>query len=91
MTDTLSPAAVDRELGGCPVMHRDFSRAQAAGCHWEQADALRESSPLYFNTFAQGYWVFTRYDAVRDMIAVPSLTRSVWAPHHASGVSASEP
>ena len=25
------------------------------------------------------------------MIAVPSLTRSVWAPHHASGVSASEP
>jgi hypothetical protein len=24
-------------------------------------------------------------------IAVPSLMRVVWAPHHASGVSASEP
>ena len=30
MTDTLPSAAVGRELGGCPVMHRDFSRAQAA-------------------------------------------------------------
>ena len=45
MTDTLPSAAVGRELGGCPVMHRDFSRAQAAGCHWEQADELRESQP----------------------------------------------
>ena len=84
MTDTLPPAAVDRELGGCPVMHRDFSRAQAAGCHWEQADELRESSPLYFNTFAQGYWVFTRYDAVRDMYKNPDLFSSAsitpWEP-----------
>jgi len=75
MTDT-TPAAVERELGGCPVMHRDFSRTQAAGCHWEQADEMRESSPLYFNTFAQGYWVFTRYDAVRDMYKTPDLFSS---------------
>ena len=84
MTDTLPSAAVGRELGGCPVMHRDFSRAQAAGCHWEQADELRESSPLYFNTFAQGYWVFTRYDAVRDMYKNPDLFSSAsitpWEP-----------
>src|SRR6201990_2676229 len=84
MTDTLPSAAVGRELGGCPVMHRDFSRAQAAGCHWEQADELRESSPLYFNTFAQGYWVFTRYDAVRDMYKTRDLFSSAsitpWEP-----------
>src|SRR3954465_6422696 len=83
MTET-TPAAVDRALGGCPVMHRDFSPAQPAGCHWEQADALRESSPLYFNTFAQGYWVFTRYDAVRDMYKNPDLFSSAsitpWEP-----------
>ena len=71
MTETTSAEAVQRELGGCPVMHRDFSGSQAAGCHWELAEELREASPLYFNTFAQGYWVFTRYDAVRDM----SITR----------------
>jgi cytochrome P450 len=29
----------------------------AAGCHWQLAEELRETSPLYFNTFAQGYWV----------------------------------
>src|SRR3954469_4456330 len=84
MTDALPPAAVDRDLGGCPVMHRDFSRAQAAGCHWEQADELRESSPLYFNTFAQGYWVFTRHEAVRDMYKSPDLFSSAsitpWEP-----------
>ena len=31
MTDTLPSAAVGRELGGCPVMHRDFSRRAGRG------------------------------------------------------------
>ena len=76
MTETTSGKAVQRELGGCPVMHRDFSGSQAAGCHWEMAEELREASPLYFNTFAQGYWVFTRYDAVRDMYKNPEIFSS---------------
>ena len=76
MTETTSAEAVQRELGGCPVMHRDFSGSQAAGCHWELAEELREASPLYFNTFAQGYWVFTRYDAVRDMYKSPEIFSS---------------
>ena len=84
MTET-TPAAVERELGGCPVMHRDFSPAQPAGCHWEQADELRESSPLHFNTFAQGYWVFTRHDAVRDIYKTPEIFSSEsftpWEPN----------
>jgi cytochrome P450 len=82
MTETTP--AVGRELNGCPVMHRDFSRPQPAGCHWEQADEMRESSPLYYNTFAQGYWVFTRYDAVRDIYKNPDLFSSAsitpWEP-----------
>jgi cytochrome P450 len=76
MTETRSAEAVERELGGCPVMHRDFSGSQAAGCHWQLAEELREASPLYFNTFAQGYWVFTRYDAVRDMYKSPAIFSS---------------
>jgi cytochrome P450 len=67
---------VHRELAGCPVMHRDFAPQQAAGCHWELADEMRESSPVYFNTFAQGYWVFTRHDAVRDIYKTPELFSS---------------
>ena len=76
MTETTSAEAVQRELGGCPVMHRDFSGSQAAGCHWQLAEELREASPVYFNTFAQGYWVFTRYDAVRDMYKNPEIFSS---------------
>ena len=31
---------------------------------------------MYFNTFAQGYWVFTRHDAVRDIYKTPELFSS---------------
>ena len=44
--------------------------------HWQWADQLREDSPLYFNTYAQGYWVFTRHDAVRDMYKNPQIFSS---------------
>ena len=76
MTETTSAEAVQRELGGCPVMHRDFAPQQAAGRHWELGDELRETSPVYFNTFAQGYWVFTRHDAVRDIYKTHELFSS---------------
>jgi cytochrome P450 len=73
---TTFAAATDREIGGCPVMHEDFSRARAAGTHWQWADELREGSPVYFNTFAQGYWMFTRHDAVRDIYKTPEVFSS---------------
>ncbi len=57
-------------------MHGDFSRIREAGSHWQWADQLREDSPLYFNTYAQGYWVFTRHDAVRDMYKNPQIFSS---------------
>jgi cytochrome P450 len=77
MTDVISDSqAAERELSGCPVMHRDFAPEQAAGCHWELADELRETSPVFFNSFAQGYWIFTRHDAVRDIYKTPDLFSS---------------
>jgi cytochrome P450 len=48
-------------------MHIDFSAAASVGTYWDLADDLRETTPAFFNTFAQGYWVFTHHDAVRDM------------------------
>lgn len=65
-----------RSGGGCPVMHEDFSAVQDAGFHWKRADQLREGSPLYFNSFAQGYWIFSRHDAVRDMYMHPEIFSS---------------
>src|SRR5947209_5758153 len=65
-----------RDLTGCPVLHEDFSRIRAAGVHWQWADELREGSPVYFNTFAQGYWIFTRHDAVRDIYKTPEVFSS---------------
>ena len=64
------------ERGGCPVMHEDFSRMRPVGSHWQWADELREASPVYFNTFAQGYWIFTRHDAVRDIYKTPEIFSS---------------
>jgi len=86
MTDVVTAVgAPTRDLGGCPVMHRDFSEPQPAGCHWEMAKELREGSPVYFNQFAQGYWVFTRHDAVRDIYKTPEIFSSEsftpWEPN----------
>ena len=61
------PRAPQRDVGGCPVMHRDFAPPGPAGCYWDLAKELRDGSPVYFNTFAQGYWIFTRHDAVKDI------------------------
>jgi cytochrome P450 len=70
------PVMHHRELAGCPVMHEDFSRARAVGFHWDWADELREGSPVYFNTFAQGYWIFTRHEAVREIYKTPEIFSS---------------
>ncbi|HEX6388769.1 MAG TPA: cytochrome P450, partial [Solirubrobacteraceae bacterium] len=75
MTQTASTTP-GRDLGGCPVMHRDYSPPREFGSHWREAAELRESEPVYFNTYAQGYWVFTRHDAVRDIYKTPEIFSS---------------
>jgi cytochrome P450 len=75
--------SIDREVR-CPVFHQDFSEPQPLGCHWALADRLREQAPLYFNSYAQGYWIFTRYDAVKDIYKTPEVFSSEsitpWVP-----------
>jgi cytochrome P450 len=87
VTETIYDAAkpADRDIGACPVIHADFSEAKAACRYLELADELRESSPAFFNTFAQGYWVFTRHDAVKEIYQKPDLFSSEsitpWEPN----------
>ena len=65
-----------RVPSGCPVIHLDASPPLAVGSHWRKAGELRETSPAFFNTHAQGYWVFTRYDEVREMYQHPEIFSS---------------
>ena len=77
-----TPAAGDqteisgRVPSGCPVIHLDASPPLAVGSHWKKANELRETSPAFFNTHAQGYWVFTRYEQVREMYQHPEIFSS---------------
>ena len=57
-------ATVERDLGGCPVMHRDFSGAQPAGCHWALADELRIGMPLEVT-----------FERVSEDVAIPRFRR----------------
>jgi cytochrome P450 len=47
-------------------------------------DEMREQSPVFFNEFAQGYWIFTRHDAVQDVYKREDLFSSesitAWEP-----------
>lgn len=76
--------AAGRADAGCPVVHADYSKHMEACSHFRLADTMREEAPVFFNAFAQGYWVFTRYDAVKeiykrqDLFSSESIT--AWEP-----------
>ena len=77
MTQTTdASAALDRDVGGCPVIHLDVSPALPAGSYASKADDLRETSPAFYNTYGPGYWIFTRHDEVRDIYRDPDLFSS---------------
>ncbi|MDT3441397.1 MULTISPECIES: cytochrome P450 [unclassified Pseudofrankia] len=65
-----------RVPSGCPVVHLDVSPALEAGSYWRKADELREMGQAIFNTMAQGYWMFTRYDEVREIYQRPEIFSS---------------
>jgi cytochrome P450 len=58
-------------------MHHDFSKQLPMGAYWALANELRESCPHFYNKYSGGgYWVFTRYDAVRDIYKTPEIFSS---------------
>ena len=84
MTDDTIDAAPQRDLGGCPVKHLVVAADQAAGLYWQQGDELRETTPVFFNDHAQGYWVVSRYEQVKDLYQNAELFSSesftAWDP-----------
>src|SRR5690349_22412188 len=78
MTDVASDDqdVVARATGKCPVIHLDVSTPLEVGSYWQKADELREDGPAFFNSIGQGYWIFTRYEQVRDMYQHPEIFSS---------------
>jgi cytochrome P450 len=77
-----------RVPGGCPVRHLDFTSWRPMGAYWDLAKQLRTDSPYFVNTYGDGstgYWVFTNYDAVRDIYKNPQIFSSEsitpWEPN----------
>jgi len=85
LDDTVDASTVTRDIGECPVKHFTVFEDQDAGRYWAEAAALREETPAFFNTHAQGYWVVTRYDEVKDLYQTVDLFSSesftAWDPH----------
>ena len=85
LDDTVDPETVARDVGGCPVKCFTVFDDQPAGQYWAEGDALREETPAFFNQHAQGYWVVTRYDAVRDLYQSADVFSSesftAWEPN----------
>jgi cytochrome P450 len=78
-------ATAEQAAQGCPVVHADYSDHREACSYFRLADEMREESPVFFNEFAQGYWVFTRHDAVQDVYKRQDLFSSesitAWEPN----------
>jgi cytochrome P450 len=78
-------ATAERAAMGCPVVHADYSEHREACSYFRLADSMREESPVFFNEFAQGYWVFTRHEAVQDVYKRQDLFSSesitAWEPN----------
>jgi cytochrome P450 len=75
VTETSIPD-VGRDIGGCPVVHYDFSYPRPLLSFFDELDDLREESPAYWNTHGPGYWVLTRYDEVREAYQTPAVFSS---------------
>jgi cytochrome P450 len=79
MTETMttpSEASTEATPRGCPVIHEEFALPRAQGAHLALGDRLREQGGVHWNSQAQGWWMFTSYEAVRDIFRYPELFSS---------------
>ncbi|ARM16134.1 MULTISPECIES: cytochrome P450 [Rhizobium] len=53
---------------GCPVMNFDYAKIRPCGSYRQKAMELRDDGrPIWVNTFAQGFWVVTTQELVREV------------------------
>jgi cytochrome P450 len=55
-----------------PVVKEDlYERVAPPPSHFEAIDSLREKHPFFWNDHAQGYWVLTRFNDIREAFQDP--------------------
>ena len=62
--------------GAYPVLDYDYTLVESVNAHQAILDELREKHPFFWSTFAQGFWVLTRDEAIRAAYQNPKLFSS---------------
>jgi cytochrome P450 len=62
-----------RDTGSCPVINTDYRVPRPAFWHYDELNHLREESPFYWNEDGVGYWMVTRFDAIREALQNPEI------------------
>jgi cytochrome P450 len=66
----------ERAEGVCPVVSIDYRVQRPAFWHYENLSTIREQAPFVWNTVPQGFWMFSRYDHVREALQRPDVFAS---------------
>lgn len=61
------------KASGCPAMSLHFAQPQPAGFYHRKASELNAGAPIWINDNAQGYWVVTTHELVREIFQTPEI------------------
>jgi cytochrome P450 len=64
------------EAGSYPVHDYNYNLIEPVNAHQQALDELRAKHPYFWSTFAQGFWVLTRAEAIRDAYQNPKVFSS---------------
>ena len=66
-------SVLERAEGRCPVIAVDYTVRRPAFWYFEHLDALREEAPFAVDTVPRPFWMFNRYDQVREALQQPAV------------------
>lgn len=76
-TADLSTDILDRaKAAGCPIAHKNLAATQSVGYYHNLGRELRDGGPIWVNDVAQGYWMVTSFDLVREVYQTTDLFSS---------------
>ncbi len=69
----MNPPSVGLASGKHPAVEYEHIGSRPAMSFFDEGDALRQKYPFFWNTVAQGFWVFTGYEAIREALQTPEV------------------
>jgi cytochrome P450 len=64
---------VGRDTGAVPVIDYDYTKGRPIMAFHREVDDLRNASPVYWNTHAQGFWAVFGFEEVREAYQTPEV------------------